>query len=51
MLARAHAVIVVLPQDSQPYRVLIWTPIPYAKASIWGTPYGAEIVLCGSPQI
>jgi general secretion pathway protein K len=32
---RAHAVIVVLPQDSQPYRVLIWTPMPYAKASIW----------------
>ena len=23
----AHAVIVVLPQDSQPYRVLVWTPI------------------------
>jgi general secretion pathway protein K len=34
----AHAVIVVLPQDSQPYRVLIWTPIPYAKASIWDLP-------------
>jgi general secretion pathway protein K len=34
----AHAVIVVLPQDSQPYRVLIWTPIPYAKASIWDPP-------------
>lgn len=34
----AHAVIVVLPQDSQPYRVLIWTPIPYAKASIWSGP-------------
>jgi general secretion pathway protein K len=31
----AHAVIVVLPQDSQPYRVLVWTPMPYAKASIW----------------
>jgi general secretion pathway protein K len=30
----AHAVIVVLPQDSQPYRVLVWTPVPYAKASI-----------------
>jgi general secretion pathway protein K len=30
--AAAHAVIVVLPQDSQPYRVLIWTPMPYAKA-------------------
>jgi general secretion pathway protein K len=27
--AAAHAVIVVLPQDSQPYRVLIWTPMPY----------------------
>jgi general secretion pathway protein K len=27
--ATAHAVIVVLPQDSQPYRVLIWTPMPY----------------------
>ena len=32
----AHAVIVVLPQDSQPYRVLTWTPMPYAKVSIWG---------------
>jgi general secretion pathway protein K len=31
--AAAHAVIVVLPQDSQPYRVLVWTPVPYAKAS------------------
>jgi general secretion pathway protein K len=30
----AHAVIVVLPQDSQPYRVLVWTPVPYAKASV-----------------
>jgi general secretion pathway protein K len=30
--AAAHAVIVVLPQDSQPYRVLVWTPMPYAKA-------------------
>ena len=28
--ATAHAVIVVLPQDNQPYRVLIWTPMPYA---------------------
>jgi general secretion pathway protein K len=28
--AAAHAVIVVLPQDRQPYRVLIWTPMPYA---------------------
>jgi general secretion pathway protein K len=27
--AAAHAVIVVLPKDSQPYRVLIWTPMPY----------------------
>jgi general secretion pathway protein K len=34
----AHAVIVALPQDSQPYRVLIWTPMPYAKASIWAGP-------------
>jgi general secretion pathway protein K len=34
----AHAVIVVLPQDSQPYRVLIWTQMPYAKASIWVRP-------------
>ena len=30
----AHAVIVVLPQDSQPYRVLVWTPVAYAKASM-----------------
>jgi general secretion pathway protein K len=30
--AAAHAVIVVLPQDSQPYRVLIWSPMAYAKA-------------------
>jgi general secretion pathway protein K len=34
----AHAVIVVLPQDSQPYRVLTWTPMPYTKASVWSTP-------------
>jgi general secretion pathway protein K len=34
----AHAVIVVFPQDSQPYRVLVWTPVPYAKASIWDSP-------------
>jgi hypothetical protein len=34
----AHAVIVVLPQDSQPYRVLIWTPMPYSKASLWDSP-------------
>jgi general secretion pathway protein K len=27
-VAAAHAVIVVLPQDSQPYRVLVWTPLP-----------------------
>jgi general secretion pathway protein K len=32
--ATAHAVIVVLPQDSQPYRVLVWTPIPYSNVSI-----------------
>jgi general secretion pathway protein K len=32
--ATAHAVIVVLPQDSEPYRVLVWTPEPYANASI-----------------
>jgi hypothetical protein len=31
--ATAHAVIVVLPQDSQPYRVLVWTPMPYTKGS------------------
>jgi general secretion pathway protein K len=24
----AHAVVVVLPQDSQPYRVLVWKPLP-----------------------
>jgi general secretion pathway protein K len=36
--AAAHAVIVVLPQDSQPYRILIWTPVPYAKASVGGQP-------------
>jgi general secretion pathway protein K len=36
--AAAHAVIVMLPQDSQPYRVLVWTPVPYAKASIDGRP-------------
>ena len=33
----AHAVIVLLPQDSQPYRVLTWTPTPYAKASKWNS--------------
>src|SRR5271167_230580 len=32
--ATAHAVIVVLPQDYQPYRVLVWTPVPYAEGSI-----------------
>jgi general secretion pathway protein K len=32
--AMAHAVIVVLPQDYQPYRVLVWTPVPYAEASM-----------------
>jgi general secretion pathway protein K len=26
----ARAVIVVLPQDSEPYRVLVWTPVPAA---------------------
>jgi general secretion pathway protein K len=26
--AAAHAVIVALPQDSQPYRVLVWKPLP-----------------------
>ena len=31
---QALAVIVVVPQDSQPYRVLVWTPVPYAEASI-----------------
>jgi general secretion pathway protein K len=36
--AAAHAVIVVLPQDSQPYRVLVWTPMPYANASLGGPP-------------
>lgn len=29
--ATAHAVIVVLPHDNQPYRVLVWTPMPYTK--------------------
>jgi hypothetical protein len=24
----ARSVIVILPQDSQPYRVLVWTPVP-----------------------
>ncbi len=27
-VAAARSVIVVLPQDSQPYRVLVWTPVP-----------------------
>ena len=27
----ARSVIVVLPQDSQPYRVLVWTPLPYQR--------------------
>jgi general secretion pathway protein K len=31
--AAARAVIVVLPKDSQPYRVLSWSPIPYVKSS------------------
>jgi general secretion pathway protein K len=26
--AAAHAIIVLLPQDSQPYRVLVWDPLP-----------------------
>jgi general secretion pathway protein K len=26
--ALAHAIIVLLPQDSQPYRVLVWQPLP-----------------------
>jgi general secretion pathway protein K len=26
--AAAHAIIVLLPQDSQPYRVLVWKPLP-----------------------
>jgi general secretion pathway protein K len=26
--AAARSVIVILPQDSQPYRVLVWTPVP-----------------------
>jgi general secretion pathway protein K len=34
--AAAHAVIVVLPKDSQPYRVLSWSPIPYVKSSLGG---------------
>lgn len=31
--AAAHAVIVVLPKDRQPYRVLAWNPVPLASAS------------------
>jgi general secretion pathway protein K len=27
----ARAVIVVLPQDSEPYRVLVWTPVPFPR--------------------
>jgi general secretion pathway protein K len=27
----ARSVIVALPQDSQPYRVLVWTPLPYPR--------------------
>ncbi len=30
--AAAHAVIVLLPQDSQPYRVLVWKPLPSSLA-------------------
>jgi general secretion pathway protein K len=29
--AAAHAVIVLLPQDSQPYRVLVWDPLPSSR--------------------
>jgi general secretion pathway protein K len=31
--AAAHAVIVLLPQDSQPYRVIVWKPLPSAVSS------------------
>lgn len=34
----ADAVIVVLPQDSQPYRVLVWSPVPYTTASMAAPP-------------
>jgi general secretion pathway protein K len=42
--AAAHAVIVVLPQDSQPYRVLIWTPMAICHR---GPSNGAEVMSCG----
>jgi general secretion pathway protein K len=32
-VAAAHAIIVVLPQDSQPYRVLVWKPLPSSLSS------------------
>ena len=32
--AAAHAVIVALPKDSQPYRVLAWTPVPNHTVSV-----------------
>ena len=44
---RAHAIIVVLPQDGQPYRVLIWTPIPICQSFHGGQSNGAEVVSCG----
>ena len=43
--AAAHAVIVVLPQDSQPYRVLIWIPDPICH-SRWPS-NGSEVASCG----
>jgi general secretion pathway protein K len=32
-VAAAHAIIVVLPQDSQPYRVLVWKPLQSSSSS------------------
>jgi general secretion pathway protein K len=43
----AHAIIVVIPQDSQPYRVLIWTPLPICQGFHRGQSNGAEVVSCG----
>jgi general secretion pathway protein K len=43
----AHAIIVVIPQDSQPYRVLIWTPLPICQRFHRGQSNGAEVVSCG----
>jgi len=43
--AAAHAVIVVLPQDSQPYRVLIWIPDAICQ-SRWPS-NGPEVASCG----